>query len=304
MTISSSRLSLVLVKAVCSFSEGVSLSLSMQPPNLMTQEVMTLLDFLDCWLFPQQFNPPSCPSLCSRYFYSGRDRQLFCCGTFIGPLLAGTCSPLKGPNALTHWQTTHCLWVLSAGRAALRLGYERKFVILLRTIAGCSKFQTLKPTGSHSKGLFIDSCLLVQLRSRNVVSTCAFSACHCVCVSVKCCVHVLGCTVGKGSQMWKLSEEGSCWWLAERLGPFVVLACVINVISCAWRTLYKIFYIIYLTRSHRGHKALQQLWDNGKSNIRVNPVLWEISLIKSVVYLYQVAHGLEFDLEDEDWDTC
>lgn len=40
-----------------------------------------------------------------------------------------------------------------------------------------------------------------------MASTCA---CQCVCVNVKCCVRVLGHTVGEGSQMLMLCRAGSC----------------------------------------------------------------------------------------------
>lgn len=132
--------------------------------------------------------------------------------------------------------------------------------MLWRTIAGCSKFQTLKPTGSHSKGLFIDSCLLVQLWSRNVVSTCA---CQCVCVNVKCCVHVLGRTVGEGSQMCMLCEEGNRWWLAEFLGPGL---CPISVIwqvqtlnYSAETTLYKTIHLTYV-KFKAGCDIVEWVW--------------------------------------------
>lgn len=82
-------------------------------------------------------------------------------------------------------------------RATLHLGYERKCFKAVENNRLCSKFQTLKPTGSHSKGLFIDSCPLAQLWSRNVVSTCVFSACQCVYVNAKCCVHVLWAYSGR-----------------------------------------------------------------------------------------------------------
>lgn len=59
-------------------------------------------------------------------------------------------------------------------------------------------FKQQKPTGSHSKALFIDSCLLTQLCSRNVVSTCAFGFVYVRMLGAVCtCLGLLGLQSGR-----------------------------------------------------------------------------------------------------------
>lgn len=131
------------------------------------------------------------------------------------PSPARTCSPLK---ALVCWQTDVQILSSSVWWEEHCLGNEGKFVMLYRIITGCSKFQTLKPTGSHSKGWFIHSCLPAQLWSRNVVSTCAFSVSVCFC---ECSVL---CTYGaKGGRCARREFVG------EHLFPIVVSDIVILI---------------------------------------------------------------------------